>query len=81
LGLVCPSLYPSWWLETPLELTSGAMYEASSNRANPSAETVEASDIIATLAGEGDGVECCEDIVVAIVAGEAGSDCFWRLVI
>jgi len=52
---------------------------ASSKRPNPSAETVEASDIIATLAGEGEGVECCEEIVVAIVAGEAGSDCFWRL--
>lgn len=36
--------------------------------------------MIATLAGEGEGVECCDEIVVAIVAGEAGSDCFWRLV-
>jgi hypothetical protein len=36
--------------------------------------------MIATLAGDGEGVECCDEIVVAMVAGEAGSDCFWRLV-
>jgi hypothetical protein len=46
---------------------------ASSNRVKSEFETVLGTFVF--LEGDGEGVEC-EDIVVAMVAGEAGSEAF-----